>query len=99
MVSKTSWQKTFGDVSYYNASLGGENNSYTLDKLQQTSHVRGDIPFLPVEEPRPAAHGTQKFAKDYIQHINALLYVTLRRGAGRGSNRTIGWIKQKRNEK
>ena len=81
-------------MSYYNASLGGENNSYTLDKLQQTSHVRGDIPFLPVEEPRPAAPG-----KKYIQHINALLYVTLRRGAGRGSNRTIGWIKQKRNEK
>jgi len=31
----------------------------TLDKLcniqMQTSYVRGDIPFLPVEEPRPAA--------------------------------------------
>ena len=82
-------------MSYYNASLGGENNSYTLDKLQQTSHVRGDIPFLPVEEPRPAA----QTSTPHIQHINALLYVTLRRGAGRGSNRTIGWIKQKRNEK
>jgi hypothetical protein len=27
----------------------------TLDKLRQTTHVSGDIPFLPVEEPRPAA--------------------------------------------
>ena len=81
--------KTFGDVSYYNASLGDETKEHSRQTVQ-TSYVRGDIPFLPVEEPRPAAHGTQKFAKDYIQHINALLYVTLRRGAGRGSNHS--WI-------
>jgi hypothetical protein len=56
---------------------------YTLDKLT-FSHVRGDIPFLPVEEPRPAA----QTSTPHIQHINALLYVTLRRGAGRGSNMT-----------
>jgi hypothetical protein len=58
LVSKTTGVgKTFGDVSYYNASLGGEKiiEIYTLDKLQKTSHIRGDIPFLPVEEPRPAA--------------------------------------------
>ena len=58
----------------------------TILHSRQTSHVRGDIPFLPVEEPRPAA---QQYSA-HIQHINALLYVTLRRGAGRGSNHS--WI-------
>ena len=85
--------KTFGDVSYYNASLGGENikQKYTLDRLSLSTHVRGDIPFLPVEEPRPAAQITRyEDAYLHIQHINALLYVTLRRGAGRGSNLGVG---------
>jgi hypothetical protein len=32
--------------------------NYTLDRQRNSVHVRGDIPFLPVEEPRPAAQIT-----------------------------------------